>query len=338
MVAEVVLLDREKLAPGESCYAQLRLAGEMLLVPGDHFIVRQFSPLVTIGGGVVLDNLPPRRAKLSAREAALLAAREQCEREETLALLVEGEPGGLTNARAVERTGWMPAEITSAAKALEKVGRLRLLGNANERDARMLSTSAVQSCMQGLRAALEAFHRENPLVPGIAKEELRRRTAPRPAEGPVFLAALEDLLAARQIETQGELVKLAGRGIELTPEEARAKDEIEQAFARAGLTVPPVKAALGKLRIDVARAQRLLQILLREKRLVKVTEELLFHCEALARLRELLADYKRRNAARISVPAFKDLTGISRKFAIPLLEYLDRNGVTRREGDERVIL
>jgi selenocysteine-specific elongation factor len=133
-------------------------------------------------------------------------------------------------------------------------------------------------------------------------------------------------------------VKLAGRGIELTPEEARAKDEIEQAFARAGLTVPPVKEALGNLRIDAARAQRLLQLLLREKRLVKVTEELLFHCDALARLRELLADYKRRKAARISVPAFKDLTGISRKFAIPLLEYLDRHGVTRREGDERVIL
>jgi selenocysteine-specific elongation factor len=189
-----------------------------------------------------------------------------------------------------------------------------------------------------LRAAVQAFHRENPLVPGIAKEELRRRAAPRAAEGPVFLAALEDLLAARQIETQGELVKLAGRGIELTPEEARAKDEIEQVFARAGLTVPPVKEALSKLRVDTQRARRLLELLLRERRLVKVTEELVFHCEALARLRELLADYKRRKAARISVPAFKELTGVSRKFAIPLLEYLDRNGVTRREGDERVIL
>jgi selenocysteine-specific elongation factor len=338
LVAEVVLLEGDKLAPGESCRAQLRLAEELLLLPGDHFIVRQFSPLVTIGGGVVLDNCPPRRARLSAREAALLAAWERGERAEILALLADGEPGGLTLARAVERTGWMPAEVAGVAQSLAAAGRLRLLGTGGERETRLLSAAAVRGCAEKLRTVVEAFHRENPLVPGIAKEELRRRSAPRPVEEPLFRAALDDLLAARQIELLGELVKMAGRGVELTPEEARAKDEMEQLFARAGLAVPPVKEALGKLRVDAARAHRLLQLLVREKKLVKVTEELIFHAGALAHLRERLADYKRRTAARISVPAFKELAGITRKFAIPLLEYLDRSGVTRREGDERVIL
>jgi selenocysteine-specific elongation factor len=134
------------------------------------------------------------------------------------------------------------------------------------------------------------------------------------------------------------VVKRAGRSIALTPEEQRAREQIEQAFAQAGLSVPPVKEVLGKLAIETKRAQKILQLLLREQALVKVSEELLFHRAALARLREQLADYKKRRGDRLSVPAFKELAGISRKYAIPLLEYLDRERVTRRAGDERIIL
>ena len=124
----------------------------------------------------------------------------------------------------------------------------------------------------------------------------------------------------------------------LADDEARARQEIEAAFAKAGLAVPATAEVLAKLGIDSKRAQAVLQLLLREKVLMRLTPDLVFHANALAALKNVLAAHKKARGARISIPTFKELTGVTRKYAIPLLEYLDRNGVTRREGDERVIL
>ena len=144
-------------------------------------------------------------------------------------------------------------------------------------------------------------------------------------------------MAAGELAQAGDLVKRAGREIELTPEEARAKGQIEEAFARAGLTVPPVKEVLSKLAVDGKRAQKILLMLLRERVLVKVTEDLIFHRTAMEALRGKLTEYKKKNGERLPIAAFKELSGVSRKYAIPLLEFLDRERVTRRVGDERVI-
>jgi selenocysteine-specific elongation factor len=145
-------------------------------------------------------------------------------------------------------------------------------------------------------------------------------------------------VAQKKLETQGEIVKRAGAAISLDLEEARAKEQIEKAFVTAGLAVPSVKEVLGKLPVEPRRAEKILQILLRDKTLVRVTPELIFHRDALAQLRDRLSVFKKTKGERISVPVFKELTGITRKYAIPLLEYLDRERVTRRAGDERVIL
>jgi selenocysteine-specific elongation factor len=153
-----------------------------------------------------------------------------------------------------------------------------------------------------------------------------------------FAAALQLLLEQKRITLQGEFIKKAGTEITLAPEEARAQEQITQAFAKAGLAVPSVKEVLVQLKIETARAERLLQILLREKVLVRVSADLIFHRDALNVLSGLLAQYKKSKGDRIGVPAFKELTGITRKYAIPLLEYLDRQRLTRRAGDERVIL
>ena len=130
----------------------------------------------------------------------------------------------------------------------------------------------------------------------------------------------------------------AGREVSLAPDEARAKELIEHGFERAGLTVPSVAEILGKLPVQSVKAQKILHLLLREKVLVKVSENLVFHSVAISHLRELLARYRKERGERLSISAFKELTGISRKYAIPLLEYLDRQQLTRRIGDERVII
>jgi len=162
---------------------------------------------------------------------------------------------------------------------------------------------------------------------------LGRRVQPQ-----IFRAALEELAAEKKLELAGELVRRTGAVVTLLPEEARSKEQIERAFDKAGLTVPPVKEVLGQLSVDAKRAEKLMQLLLREKSLVRVTAELVFHQRALQEMKARLGEYKRQKGERISVAVFKELTGISRKYAIPLLEYLDRERVTRRAGEERVIL
>ncbi|MGC1581023.1 MAG: SelB C-terminal domain-containing protein, partial [Candidatus Acidiferrales bacterium] len=146
------------------------------------------------------------------------------------------------------------------------------------------------------------------------------------------------LAASRTVAVTGDLVQSAGREIALLPEEARAKEMIEQEFERAGLAVPRFDEVLAKLPVEAKRAKKILQILLNEKTLVKVAQDLVFHKNAVAKLRQLVANYKKANGERLPIGAFKDITGVTRKYAIPLLEFLDRERVTRRVGDERVIL
>jgi selenocysteine-specific elongation factor len=153
----------------------------------------------------------------------------------------------------------------------------------------------------------------------------------------LFNTLLQEFSARGKVILDGENVRLAGRGVQLTAEEAAAKDQISRAFEQAGLAVPSVKEVLAGLRVDRTRAEKILKILLKEGTLAKITEDLVFHASAIARLRETVLRHKQRSN-RINVAVFKDLTGLTRKYAIPLLEYLDRERVTRREGDERVIL
>jgi len=153
----------------------------------------------------------------------------------------------------------------------------------------------------------------------------------------LFDAALSKLTTEKKIELVYDRVKLAGHGVRMKDEEAEAKKTIENAFASAGVKVPYLKDVLVGLPVDKARAQKIVTLLLRDKVLVKVSDELVFHREALEGLRKLMAEQKKKTS-KIDVGAFKDLIGVTRKYAIPLLEYLDRERVTRRVGDLREIL
>jgi len=332
-MAEVVLFDEQELSGGESAFAQLRLKQSTLVLPGDAFILRQSSPLVTIGGGTVLDPLPRRHRAREVRRDYLEAV-EQGDQLQMLNLLAERSLFGLSVEQIPARTGWADARIKQVVEQATATGQMRTI--AADSPLLFPSSRFAQLATETFER-VEKFHRENPLRPGIPREELRVALARR-IRPEIFRAVLDDLAQSKKVELQGEIVKRAGSQIFLLPEEAKAKDEIENAFASAGFAVPTVKEVLAKLSIETRRAEKLLQLLLREKALQRVTVELIFHHDALAKLRKTLAAYKQTNGDRISVPTFKDLAGISRKYAIPLLEYLDRERVTRRVGDERVIL
>ena len=332
-MAEVALFDRTGLSAAEDCFAQFRLRQPVLVLPGDPFIIRQSSPLITIGGGTALDPLPRRpRARESRRE--YLQAVECNNKPEILMQLVLRSLFGLPQSEIPARTGWTDPEIQETILIIAGAKRVRLIA---AEPPLLFATAAFEELLKKIADRVDRFHKENPLQPGVAREDLRVNLARR-LRPEIFRAALEELTAQKKIELHGELVKRAGSQISLLPDEAKAKEQIEAAFASAGLAVPSAKEVLATLSVEARRSEKLLQLLLREKALHRVTPELIFHREALAELRVKLAAYKKAKGERISVPAFKDLTGITRKYAIPLLEYLDRERVTRRQGDERVIL
>ncbi|HKD50125.1 MAG TPA: selenocysteine-specific translation elongation factor [Candidatus Acidoferrum sp.] len=333
-IAEVFFHGQKEVPPGGSAFANLKLQNEILVLPGDRFIVRQFSPVVTMGGGAVLDPLARRLMLRDTGRIAYLETLGRGKGEEVLAAMTERAILGLGYGEIVARTAWMDSEIRATAKALSVAGRVKIV---SAEPLVLVSEKIFAEVPKRILERVDKFQKDNPLLPGIPREDLRSSLGKR-VRAETFRAALEQLVSQKRLDAAGELVKKAGSEITLQPEEAKAKEQIEGAFAAAGLQVPSVQEVLAQLAIEAKRAERLLQILLREKILVRVSPELIFHRGALAQLRERLASFKKSKGERITVPVFKELTGITRKYAIPLLEYLDRERVTRRAGDDRVIL
>ena len=338
MLARAVLLEGKEMRPGATGFVQLRLSEPGLFVPGDRFIIRQFSPVTTIGGGGILDNAPPKHRAGDQATIESLRVLDRGEPEARLELLTKWA-GEATPAALAARTGWKPAGILKVAKSLESQKRLVLLGQP---PSLLVHAAHFARLAKFLLEQVEKFHAANPLVAGLDKEDLRAKLGTggvaHSIPSPTLLnALLQSLTAQGKIDVQGEIVRLGGRSIQLSVEEIAARDQIAAAFEKAGLAVPTAEEILANLRLDRPRAEKLLRILLKDNVLHKVTEDLIFHQSALRGLREILARRKAQNN-RLGVTDFKEITGLSRKYAIPLLEYLDRERVTRREGNERIIL
>ncbi len=326
-IAEVALYGEKQVKPGQRGLAQLRLSGPTMLLPGDRFILRQFSPVVTIGGGVVLENTPPRQIGNRQNYADLLRTLADSDRLSALTARVIARGAlGLSFAEAVARTGMKPAEMESLLPKMTEVVRIH---------DHMVHRLAVDTLRTGMVHVLDGFHKQNPLVGGISKEELRGRFPE--VEPQVFEQIFQEALQQKKLELAGEQVRLPGRGVIMKDDEAESKKVIETAFFSAGLKVPALYEVLGGLKVDKTRAQKIVTLLLRDKVLVKLSDELVFHRDALDDLRKRVVAEKAKSP-KIDVARFKDLTGVSRKYAIPLLEYLDRERVTRRVGDVREIL
>jgi selenocysteine-specific elongation factor len=319
-------IGRQQLMPGQELFARLKLPEAALLLPGDRFIIRQFSPVVTIGGGVVLDAAPLPRVRGDVSLLEILAGGDT---EAILkARIARRQHEGISISRLVAETGWTRNVIETKLAPAMKAGTVVQAGE------RLLHSPALERLKLHTVSAIADFHKKNPLVGGINKEELREQVEATPE---VFEAVAGMLVRDKKIEVAGDLVRLQGLGVVMKDEEAESKKKIEDAFSAAGLKVPALGEVLAGLKVDRVRAQKIVTLLLRDKVLVKVSDELVFHRSALEELRRRIAAYKVKSA-KIDVAQFKELTGVTRKYAIPLLEYLDRERVTKRVGDAREIL
>jgi selenocysteine-specific elongation factor len=276
-----------------------------------------FSPVVTIGGGKVLDiDAPPRMRRLQLDQRLTKLENESI--SDRVALLVAESKYGTGIDDLVARTGLRASEIVTPP------GVLRLPENW------LVHQTWLNQTSDHFRELLKIFHKNNPLQGGVPKEELRSRELPG---APAFL--LEALIArTKDIVAEGELLRLASHRVALKQDEEAAVEKIETLFRHGALSVPATSEVLAKSGVEPARARSLLQILLKSGKLVRVGDDLIYHASAIESLRQMLAP---RKATRFSVADFKDWTGVSRKYAIPLLEFLDRQRVTRREGDARIV-
>ncbi len=327
------------LQPGARGYVRLRLEQPAVLTRGDRYILRAYSPPVTIAGGVVLDPQPPRTA---IRTAAAIERLRRLEADPLPALIDGAAVAGLPASDLVTRAAVDPQELEARIAALVSAGQAERAGE------RLVAPPLLARTRDAILSALSELHRAAPLSDGMPRDELRervfagvpRRGAPRakPGTAAVFDRALSDLERAGKVVVR-ERVALATHKVSLSAEEERVREAIERAYRAGGLKPPEPAAIAAEAGVAPAVADRVLKLLQRQKVLVRI-DTLLFHDEALKQLKAEVAAIKAKagQTARIDVATFKERFGVSRKFAIPLLEYLDRERVTRRMGDARVIL
>ena len=331
--AKVVLFDRGALQPGESAYLQLRLATPVLLLPGDPFVLRTYSPQATLGGGMVLDPAPPKRRRRSAEALALLTAAESGGDPERVRLLVESSLlSGMALAEIVNRSGMSARRIEAALGPLLSGGAV-LQGVKEPRI--FLGREAFASLKRTLAEELAAYLAENPMQEGMSREELKsrlpRRSDPR-FFGPLLLSLEKEGLAL----ADRELVRLPGRKAGVGLGEAELRGLLEEALIRGGMEPPTVKELCETLGCTEKQLLDHANLLCREGRGAKVKGDLFYAPEAIAKIREQLTGYLKEKG-EIGPAEFRELTGLSRKFMIPILEYFDQERLTIRVGERRVL-
>jgi selenocysteine-specific elongation factor len=332
-----VLENNNEIAVGRRGLAQLRFEAPVVGVLGDRFIIRSYSPSRTIGGGQVLDPFAPRhRGKELPQVGARLRELLQNDRPAQLAAFVAGAEGhGLSRAEVAMRTGWRDEIIqqTMHDALVDKD-----LVNA---EGVLITRTVFDELKQNVINEVTAHHKREPLSRGLPKEILRERHFG--ASSPeVFRSVLTQLEAAKTLVQERDVLRLPDHTRALSGADAELRDRLEKVFSNARFETPTISEAFSRAGLgptDVPHGRKILQLLFDSGALVRVHGEMFFHRSALDELTRRVRDYAARTADRtIDVAAFKELTGISRKYAIPLLEYLDRQRITRRNGDKRVIL
>lgn len=332
IMGRVILLDRDDLAPGAEAYVQLRLEEPAIVLPRDRFVIRSYSPVQTIGGGMVLDAQPAKHRRGDAGLAAHFQLLAEGSPEEIFAHhLKQATYQGLRLTEFLPRTELSEAHLRQVATTLQRAGRARAV---NADMGWYLHAEALDALTRELRRYLETYHRQNPLKPNISIEELRAKV--RGLSERVCLMALEDLRQQGAVVVERDRVRLATHEVALDDTRERILNELEAEFLAAGYQPPRAEDLFAKLNIGKGHDKALLQVLLDQGRAVRLKENVVFHRSNLAKAESLLVQYL-RDHREITPIEFKDLLGISRKYAIPMLEYFDSQKITIRVGDKRIL-
>ncbi|HXV65332.1 MAG TPA: selenocysteine-specific translation elongation factor [Vicinamibacteria bacterium] len=329
-----VLGNRGLIAPGSSGAVQLRLEAPVVAARGDRFILRRYSPLETIAGGRVLDAYPPKHSVRKSEVLDRFRSFSGSDASEAAGRIVE-ESGvaGISEHELARRLFVEPSALGSLVDRLASNSHTFVVSGSPRI---LVSASVVASLEERIDDELARFQKKNPLLEGMPKSELREKVAAG-FDPDVFEWVLAKAVSEGRLGTARDLVATAGHTIQMSPEEAKAMDVLVKEYRASGYRPKSLADTASDSKLDVKLLERVQRVLLKDGRLVQIAEGMIFHHDVLHGLKEEVRTYK-ATRGRIDVGAFKELFGVTRKHAIPLLEWLDRERVTKRTGNERVIL
>ncbi len=315
-----------ELLPGRSAVVQIRLESPVVAVSGDRFVIRRYSPAFTIGGGVILDaHLPKLRRNTRPELLQTLAEGTLVERVELMARL-EGLHG-LTIREVQARTG---IRVETLLKELKNLPNL-----ADSGDRRWIHRDTIADFRRRAMEFLDRYFKENRMAVNVPKGEFVQQLVPHGSDPALINFLLQDLVREKVIALEGDAIAIPGRSKKLGGAEGELARLIEVRFADAGLQPPPVSELINTIQQKPKVIEGVVGFLVKQGTLVRLADGVYVHQKILDTARQRMAT---RRGETIDVGQFKELFGLSRKIAIPLLEYFDREGVTKRVGDARQVL
>ena len=333
-----VLEEGSQIEPGRFGLAQLRLETPVVAVHGDRFILRSYSPAETIAGGVIVDPFATKhRAREMGNAVEILRLLMHDERAAKFEGFVRASGAkGLRFADLAAATGWTDEVLAIVASEVKQRGVVVDVGGLS------IARDEFERLGAAVVGELDRHHKREPLARGMLRETLREKVFAHSAPE-LFSGVLAQLEAAGQVVAEKDIVRSSGHSVGLSNEDLTLSKRLEEIYLGAGVEAPSLDAAMTKANVPAAQraqARKLLQLLLDEGKVVRIQGEMFMHAQVVQNLRTKLHAYASQHEPErlIDVPAFKDLAGVSRKYAIPLLEYFDREQITRRAGDKRVIL
>jgi selenocysteine-specific elongation factor len=315
-----------ELKPGTSAYIQIRLESPVVAVAGDRFVIRRYSPALTVGGGVIVDAHLPKLSRNTRIE--LLDTLSSGTLQERVALMTKMEGlRGLTMHEVQARTG---IRIETLAKELKNVPHL-----ADSGERRWIHHDVLIDFRRKSMEFLRAYFEENRMALNVPKSEFVQKLLPRNADGAMINFLLQDLAREKIVAIAGDALDIPGRSKTLGGAEGELARMIESRFAEAGLAPPPVSELINERTQKARVIEGVIGFLVKQGTLVRLAEGIYVHRDALAAASARISE---RRGDMIDVGHFKEYFGLSRKIAIPLLEWMDREGVTKRVGDSRKVL
>ena len=326
--------ERAFIPPGESEIVQLRLEEPITALPGDRFIVRSYSPQVTIGGGLIIDPLPQKHRIRDGVARKHLEQLEAADLSERLAVFIEMSGAqAMTQIEIAARTGATDEQIAGATAELLAAGRVI---EVTRSPLVLISLESYRTAANKVTRTLAEHHRREPLSLGLSREEVREQVFGQ-VRPEIFRAVVARLVDEGEVAAERESLRLAAHRPALTESDDAAKQALEAAFKSSGLQAGTLEETAAAAGVKSELARKLYTLLVAERRVARIGD-FVFHVDSIDNLKSRVRALKLTNP-RIDVAVFKEMTGgLSRKYAIPLLEYLDRERITRRVGNEREIL
>lgn len=331
IISTVVLLDRDVLKQGERCFAQIRLDEPTTLLQGDRFILRSYSPVRTIGGGWVINPLPLKKKRFSERvlsDLKLLNSGDLLVQIEEFARM-----GRYTGKDSKELQFLANAARKKVDEALKNLSAKKKITQYNKESGLYIHEEFLEKATQEIMTTLSDYHKNNPLKTGIQKEELRSRTTGATNQR-LFNYIITQLIRQDAVVQENEILRLKEHKVTLASDQKEIRQRIEQIYLKGRLQPPYFKEV--KKEFPDGNGADILGVLLKEGILIKVKEDLYFHSKSIEELKEKLISFLQKNG-EVNTAQFKDMTGASRKYSIPLIEYFDQEQLTVRVGDNRVL-